>query len=425
MKKLFTVLQFELMNYVQNKSYMVTTILLGVLLGALLFLPNFVDMSSVLGTGSEQSTENSEKNTENEKESPANEEARKMMLYDANGIIADSSFLSENFPNVEFLAAAGVEEIEAAVKNGEAEAGFVVKSYEEFDYYVFNQGMSGNNVEKFKSVLTALNRMNYCEINGLDYKELSDMYSSQVMVNEQILGKDTRANYWYCYALVILVFMMIILYGTMIATSVTAEKSNRSIEVLVTSTSPNSLLFGKVIAGAAASLFQAFFVLGMVLLSYQINREAWGGMLDMMLNIPASVLVTFGFFGLGGFLFYAFIYGAVGALVSKTEDISKSTGGVMMIIMIVYFVSLIQLGNPDGIAVKILSFLPFSSYSAMFARVAMGTVAMWEVVLSFVILVLSILGAGLLGAKIYRMGTLRYGNPIKISHALKSLRKGN
>ena len=62
-----------------------------------------------------------------------------------------------------------------------------------------------------------------------------------------IQGKDTQANYWYCYALVIVVFMMIIIYGQMIATSITTEKSNRSIEVLVTTTDSYSLLFGKVI----------------------------------------------------------------------------------------------------------------------------------------------------------------------------------
>ena len=142
-----------------------------------------------------------------------------------------------------------------------------------------------------------------------------------------------------------------------------------------------------------------------------------------MFNIPAEVLISFAFFGLGGYLFYAFLYGAMGALVSKTEDISKSSGGLMMVVMIVYFIALLQLTNVDGIAMKVLSFLPISSYSAMFVRIAMGTVNTWEIIVSFVILVASIFGAGILGAKIYRMGTLRYGNPIKLTAALKDLKK--
>ena len=237
------------------------------------------------------------------------------------------------------------------------------------------------------------------------------------------MNKDSGSNYWYCYVLVIIVFMLIVYYGQMIAVSVTNEKSNRAIEVLVTSTTPNSLLFGKVIAGAIGGLFQMGFILGAVLISYSVNREQWGGMLDMFLHVPAEVLLAFAFFGLGGYLFYAFLYGAMGALVSKTEDISKTVSGLMMVIMVVYFFSLMQLTNIDGTIIKVLSFLPVSSYSTMFARIAMGTVASWEIIVSFLILVASIFGAGVLGAKIYRMGTLRYGNPISLTKALKDLKK--
>ena len=94
-----------------------------------------------------------------------------------------------------------------------------------------------------------------------------------------------------------------------------------------------------------------------------------------------------------------------------------------MIIMLVYFVVLFQLTNVDGIAMKICSYLPFSSYSAMFARVAMGNVATWEVVVSAVILYVSVVLMGVIGGKIFRSSTLRYGNPIKLTTALKGLRK--
>ena len=177
------------------------------------------------------------------------------------------------------------------------------------------------------------------------------------------------------------------------------------------------------ISGAIAGLVQAGAILGAVLISYRINSEVWGGALDMFFKIPGDVLLTFVFFGMGGYLFFAFLFGAMGALVSKTEDVSKSIGGLMMVIMVVYIFSLAQLTNVEGPIIKVLSFLPFSSYSTMFARIAMGTVAGWEIALSVIILIASIFGAGLLGAKIYRMGTLRYGNPISLSTALKDLKK--
>ena len=155
---------------------------------------------------------------------------------------------------------------------------------------------------------------------------------------------------------------------------------------------------------------------------YKINRDSWGGLFDKIFNIPSDVLITFAFFGLGGLLFYVFIYGAMGALVSKTEDINKSAGSVQFVIMIVYFIGLSQLNNVDGILMKVLSFLPISSYSAMFARVALGNVSFAEIAVSFVILIVSTIAVGILGSKIYRMGTLRYGNPITLRNAFKNLK---
>ncbi len=416
MKKFLVVLQYELKEYVRNKSFVITTLLFAILGSAALFLPRVIDMSGFLGT-----------QTPSQEEAPdqsQSEEAEKetMLLYDQAGVM-DSEVLDAVFPDAQWESVTDMETITSRIEKQEANAAFVVKSETEYDYYVFNKGMYDQDKSLFETALGMSLRKAYCEANGLDFTQLESMVYPSFTANEQVLGKDTTSNYWYCYILVILVFMLIVFYGQMIAVAVTNEKSNRSIEVLVTTTTPNSLLFGKVIAGAIASLCQVGIILGAFLLSYQANRSLWGGMLDMVFNIPAEVLISFAFFGLGGYLFYAFLYGAMGALVSKTEDISKSSGGLMMVVMIVYFIALLQLTNVDGIAMKVLSFLPISSYSAMFVRIAMGTVNTWEIIVSFVILVASIFGAGILGAKIYRMGTLRYGNPIKLTAALKDLKK--
>lgn len=416
MKKFLVVLQYELKEYVRNKSFVITTLLFAILGSAALFLPRVIDMSGFLGT----QTPSQEETPDQSQSEEADKEI--MLLYDQAGVM-DSEVLDAVFPDAKWESVTDMEMITSRIEKQEADAAFVVKSATEYDYYVFNKGMYDQDKSLFETALGMSLRKAYCEANGLDFTQLESIVYPSFTANEQVLGKDTTSNYWYCYILVILVFMLIVFYGQMIAVAVTNEKSNRSIEVLVTTTTPNSLLFGKVIAGAIASLCQVGIILGAVLLSYQANRSLWGGMLDMVFNIPAEVLISFAFFGLGGYLFYAFLYGAMGALVSKTEDISKSSGGLMMVVMIVYFIALLQLTNVDGIAMKVLSFLPISSYSAMFVRIAMGTVNTWEIIVSFVILVASIFGAGILGAKIYRMGTLRYGNPIKLTAALKDLKK--
>ncbi len=418
MKKFLIVLEYELKEYFSSKGFMIFTLLLAIGGALLLCLPRVVDISEITGVAVEGVAEE-EQTVE---ESSDEEETEILYLMDTAGI-TEMTILDSFFPDAEWVITEDEKALINAVENQEADAGFIVKSSSEYDYVVYNMGMTDYNSQMFDEAMKIFYRMDYCEVHQLDFAEISEMYEAPIIVNEQVLNKDTGMNYWYCYVLVIIVFMLIIMYGQMIAVSVTTEKSNRAIEVLVTSTTPNSLLFGKVIAGAIGGLFQAGLVLGAILTSYQVNREYWGGMLDMFFNIPVEVILTFAVFGMGGYLFYAFLYGAMGALVSKTEDVSKSSSGLMTVIMVVYFFSLFQLTNVDGPVIKVLSFLPFSSYSTMFARIAMGTVAPWEVVVSAIILIASIFGAGVLGAKLYRMGTLRYGNPIKLSTALKSIRK--
>ena len=346
-------------------------------------------------------------------------------MYDKAKVIIDEQVLIQMMPGYNWNFVESEDEVKEQVKNETAKSGFIIQSQTNFDYVVNNKTITDTTSETFSKALSYLNRMAYCEANGIDFEEIETMYQTPIIGNDVILGKDSTQNYWYCYVLVIVIFIMIVTYGVMIATSVTTEKSNRSIEVLVTSTNPNALLFGKVIAGAIASVFQIGIILGLTVFAYRINRANWGDiaqMLDMFLNIPNNVLIVFAIFGIGGYLFYAFIYGAIGALVSKTEDINKSASSIQMVIMIVYFVVLFQLSNVDGIFMKVASFLPISSYSAMFSRVAMGEVATWEIVVSAVILYVSVGLVGILGAKLYRMGTLRYGNPINLFKAIKGLR---
>ena len=418
MRRFLTVYEFELKSYMKNKSFVITTIVLAVLLFGAMFLPRVFDMSDMLGIESTE-TEDGKKDTEDKNK----EDATKLGLVDEEGLFADLSMLEQAFgDDVNIVKLNNVKELEKAVKKEEITAGFDVRDDLHYEYYVLNREMFDENQAVFEEVLSMVHQQRFCEEQGIDYASFMAEYNAPVDCTEQILGKDAEDNYWYCYALVIVIFMMIILYGVMVATSVTVEKSNRSIEVLVTSIDAKYLLFGKVFAGATAAILQLGLILAAVLGGYAINHTFWGDALDMVLDIPGEVLAAFAVFGIGGFLFYAFLYGAMGALVSKTEDINKTAGTLQMVIMIVYFAVLFQLQNPDGIVMKVCSFLPFSSYSAMFVRIGMGTVAMWEIVVSAVILFASIFGVGWLAAKIYRMGTLRYGNPIKLSTALKNIK---
>lgn len=407
MKKLFHVYCFESGNYFKSKSYMLSTVLICILAIVSISLPALLKGSSFGG--------------DNPDEEKTNLIAKTMAVCDPDGILSDEQINS--YGKAEIKRMENEEQVKTAVKSEDVEVGFVIHSFQEYDYYVFNQSLMADTRELFSELMSTAAKIKYCNDNKLDYEEFIKLDKQNIVCHENILGKDSRDNYWYSYILVILVFFVIIMYGMMIATSVANEKSNRTVEILVTSTSPASLLFGKVLAGATAILFQLGLIFASLLGAYHMNRDSLGGMLDIVLDIPADVLVTFAIFGLGGFLIYAFMYGALGALVSKIEDLNKSAGTAQMLVMIIYFLVLFQMDSPDGIIMKILSFLPVSSYSAMFIRIAMGTVSTWEIIAAAVILYASVIGMGFVAAKIFRNSTLRYGNPIKLSNALRGLKR--
>ncbi len=401
MKKLFNVYCFELGNYFKSKSFVISTVLICLVAIVAMSIPGIIDrLSSGDGSDGEE-----------------NEMSQTIAICDPQGMIQDDLILS--YGKAEIQRMEDEEQVQEAEK---AEIGFVVKSASEFDYYVFNKALSDSAGELFKELMSTSAKMKYCQDQNVNYEELMKLDAGNIVCNEKILGKDSGQNYWYSYALVILVFMIIVMYGMMIATSVANEKSNRTVEILVTSTSSSSLLFGKVFAAVTAIIFQMGLIFASILGSYKFNEDSLDGMLDMFFDIPAEVLVTFAVFGLGGFLIYAFMYGALGALVSKIEDLNKSAGTAQMLVMVIYFLVLFQMQEPDGIVIRILSYLPVSSYSAMFIRIAMGTVATWEIVVSAVILYVSVVAMGFVGAKIFRNSTLRYGNPIKLTNALRGLR---
>lgn len=409
MKQLLTVYEFELKSYMKNKAFVIMTIIIAVLIGLVTFAPRVIDMSDFTDI--------------DEDEEMIVEEELSIGLVDAGGVFSDDSLLKAAFPDTEFLHMESEDDLKKAVENEEVDAGFYVVDDVTYNYYVLNMDMLDMNQYVFEDVLATMHKMNYCAEHNIDFAEFAVEYEAPIQSEQIVIGKAAEDNFWYCYALVMLVFIVIVMYGTMIATSVTTEKSNRSIEVLVTSVDTKNLLFGKVLAGVTSVIVQVGLIIGIALTGYSVNREYWDGALDMLFDIPAEVLVAFAVFGIGGFTFYACLYAAMGALVSKTEDVNKSAGGVQMTLMIIYFAVMFLLQFPDSIAMKVCSYLPVSSYTAMFVRIGMGKVELWEIIVSAVILYASIVAAGWFAAKIYRMGTLRYGNPIKITTAIKELRK--
>ena len=411
MKQFFTVLRFELENYYKNKSFVITTVILMLVLSAIVVVPTIIP--GLL----------------DEKE-PQKETVMEEDKGEETGIVIQ--FDNEEFKDyldgfkITWKQYSDENELETAIKNKDIESGFVVRSPSDFVYLVEDRTMSDQRTTIFSEILNGWNKQCFYRSlieQGIDADEISEAESFTVKSDERVLGKNSVKNYWYTYILIFAIYFLIIFYGQMIAVSVTNEKSNRAIEILVTSVNSNSLIIGKVIAGALAGIMQMFLILGSAFLSYALTGDKWGGRLDILFDVPPKIWVAYIFFGMLSYLLYAFIFGALGALVSKTEDISKSATPVTLIYVISFFIGIFGLQFSDSLWVKIASFIPFTSGNAMFIRISMGNTEVWEILVSGLILLLSCGGAAWLAAKIFRFGTLNYGNPIRLSRALKGIKE--
>lgn len=417
MKQFLTVLKFELNNYFKNKSFMLTTLFLALLMVGIIVIPS-IFLPGLIGGSS--SGENTAVETEAEEETEDEKDALGIFV-NTDQVENVDSFLS--MIPAKWTVFEDEDSLTNAVESEEVEAGFILNGLSQAVYVVNNLSMSETLSSTFQNVLVQYQKQTYLMERGLTPEEIVQADSFTVQMDSQVLGKNSANNYWYTYVLIFVIYFLILFYGQMIAVSITTEKSNRAIEILVTSVNSNSLIFGKVLAGAIAGVLQMVVIVGAGFGAYSACREAWGGMLDFLFQIPGNVLAAYVVFGILSYLLYAFIFGILGALVSKTEDISKSATPVTLIYVASFLIAMMGLYSSDSLLMKVASFIPFTSGNAMFIRVSMGSVATWEILVSVLLLVGSCVAAGILAAKLFRFGTLHYGNPIKITKALKSIRQ--
>ena len=229
-------------------------------------------------------------------------------------------------------------------------------------------------------------------------------------------------------ALIVLIFMAIITYGTWVAMSVAEEKGSRVMELMLNATTPLQMLTGKVLGNGAAGLLQYGFVLAAVV----VGLLAQGPVHSLFVGGDES---GFGFGGVSpvvfaafivlfacGFVLYSLLYAALGSLVSRQEDVQSATSPLMMLTMTGYLMSVFGLQAIDETWVKVLSFVPFFSPYLMLGRVSMGHVEPWEFALAVALLLVAIAIALVAAARIYSAGVLLYGQRLGVRQVLRAAR---
>lgn len=414
MKQFGKIFKFELKNYLANKVFAGVTIFLVVLLAVVMFFPRIMD--AVAGSDDETDT------------TPG--ELAVMLIADSDADMAEyiSEAFGEAFTDYEVKAVSdGVDQIKQQIADGDAECAFVVDGLSSYTYYVNNLSMYDSNTDIADAVLQNLYQMHAMAESGMSEEQIQDILSMQITHETEMLGKDQIKNYFYTYIMIFALYMVILLYGQMVATNVATEKSSRAMEVLITSAKPVSMMFGKVIASCLAGFVQLLAVFGSAFLFYNLNKESWGdnGIVASIFDMPIELLIFMLVFFILGFVIYAFLFGAVGSTVSKLEDINTAVMPITMLFVIAFMVVMFSLaGNSvDTPVMVVCSYIPFTSPMAMFTRIAMSTVPWYEITISIAILVASVIGVGVLSAKIYRVGVLMYGNAPKPKDLIKALKR--
>ncbi len=219
-----------------------------------------------------------------------------------------------------------------------------------------------------------------------------------------------------------LLYMFILIYGQMVMNSIIEEKSNRVLEIVVSSVKPMTLMMGKIIGVGLVAITQ-------ILIWAVIAGAASGWLLPFLSSTTdvssepavaaaiqqlsdtgyvASLFIYMILFFIGGYLFYSSIYAAIGSAVDNIQDAGQlsSVATIPVIIGIIASMSIIQ--NPNTALAFWLSVIPFTSPMAMMSRLPFG-VPVWETILSLTLLYASFIFMIWLCGKIYRVGIFMYG----------------
>ena len=412
MKQFGKILKFELKGYMRNKVFVGITIFLVVAIAVVMFIPNIIAAFESDDEGDVTPTD-----------------LPTMLVYAEDENL--SAIVKEYFGNafVDYnvkVAEGSVDELKNDIISGNAECAFVMNSASSYTYYVNNLSMYDSNTAIADTVLQEVYRINAMVQNGLTPEQAGEIMSVQIESGTETLGKDQMQNFFYTYIMIFALYMVILLYGQMVATNVATEKSSRAMEVLVTSAKPTSMMFGKVLASCIAGFSQLVLVFGTAILLYNVNKEALSNpLIASIFDIPIELFIYLIVFFVLGFLIYAFMFGAIGSTASKLEDINTSVMPITFLFIIAFMVVMFSMssGSVDNTAMLVCSYIPFTSPMAMFTRICMSTVAWYEIAISIAILIGSTVGIGVLSAKIYRVGVLLYGTPPKFTNIIKTVFK--
>ncbi|WP_135557477.1 ABC transporter permease [Paenibacillus cymbidii] len=423
MNSYWTVVRFTFMNRIKAKAFLVTSLIFAVVISLGLNLPAIID---ALSSG----------------------KATKIgMIEDKAGIAKtlQETLAADEKPNLEivlFPPAGGTAEQEeqalaAKLKAGDIKGYLLLVDNPAVGFpngvykaeKVFGSGKQNKLEEALRQIKSQLLSQNA----GLTKEQLAKMFSPVAVQTLQLSAAGTEetggkseaernAAFALVYALLFVLFMIITMYGNLIATEITAEKSSRVMEIIITSVSPLKQMFGKITGMFLLGMLQVVFFVVIGLINLAATKDKLDSIGLDLGSIPVSLIVYFLVFFILGFFLYATLLAGIGSLVSRTEELGQAIMPVTMLSLVSFYISIYGLSNPTSSFITGASFVPFFTPMLMFLRIGMVGVPVWQIALGFVSLGVGIFVFGWLGAKIYRIGVLMYGKRPSFKEVFKAMR---
>lgn len=422
MSIVYLIIQREFIAKVRNKSFIIMTFLSPLLFVGIILFIGFL--------------------------STMRPDTKKIALYDQTGIFKNE-FLSLNKTNSEFhyddLTSINIKILKDSIINERYDGLIVIpnvqnnKDLEHKIEFIANESPSITFIENIQDVIAKkLTKENYHKIN-IDTLALNKAQSkvSIKLVNttgEQTLKGLNEIKIAIGGAFGYLIMMFIVIYGNMVMRSVIEEKTNRIVEIIISSVKPFQLMMGKIIGTSLAGLLQFLIwaVLGFSLLliatqflgletnsSQQIpvgkipnqpilqlaqlyTHELW--------QLPiATILAGFVVYFIGGYFLFSSFYAAIGAAVDSETDSQQFLLPILLpLILAVYIGFFTVVNDPHGTTAIVFSMIPLTSPIVMLMRIPFG-VPWWQLLISIGLLFASFILVVWFASKIYRVGILMYG----------------
>jgi ABC-2 type transport system permease protein len=249
--------------------------------------------------------------------------------------------------------------------------------------------------------------------HGLSMQDVASLLAPVALTSRQLgsttgLGEDAET---VATIAMVLLFMAVLMYGSIVLTGVVQEKQTRVAEVLLGRMRPRELLAGKVLGIGALGLSQFALIIATAAVSLKVVDAA-----DTP-HVPTSVWMWLVIWFVLGYAFYSVIYAAFGALASHVEDASSAAAPISVVIAAGYLAGIAAIQNPESALTTVLSFLPPTAPIVMPVRLTLTNVPAWQVVTAALLTAATVWLLMRFAGRVYTGAVLRTGTKIPLKVA--------